>query len=47
MGVAPGKLGFATFCSAIDDKGTSVFGRHIIEGISKAEQLNIYRGAGV
>jgi len=46
MTVAPGKLGIAAFCSAIDDKGTSVFGRHIIEGISKAEQLSIYRGAG-
>jgi glutaminase len=46
MTVAPGKLGIAAFCSAIDDKGTSVFGRHIIEEISKAEQLSIYRGAG-
>jgi glutaminase len=46
MGVAPGKLGIAVFCSAIDDKGTSVFGRHIIEEVSKAEQLSIYRGAG-
>ena len=46
MSVAPGKLGIAAFCSAIDDKGTSVFGRHIIEEISKAEQLSIYRGAG-
>ncbi|MCH7930949.1 MAG: glutaminase A, partial [Proteobacteria bacterium] len=46
MGVAPGKLGIAAFCSAIDDKGTSVFGRHIIEEISRAEQLSIYRGAG-
>ncbi len=46
MSVAPGKLGIAAFCSAIDDKGASVFGRHIIEEISKAEQLSIYRGAG-
>jgi len=46
MSVVPGKLGIAAFCSAIDDKGTSVFGRHIIEEISKAEQLSIYRGAG-
>ena len=45
MGVAPGKLGIAAFCSAIDDKGASVFGRHIIEEISRAEQLSIYRGA--
>jgi glutaminase len=46
MSVAPGKLGIVAFCSAIDDKGTSVFGRQIIEEISKAEQLSIYRGAG-
>jgi glutaminase len=46
MGVAPGKLGIATFCSAIDDKGASVLGRHIMEEISRAEQLSIYRGAG-
>ena len=45
MGVAPGKLGIAAFCSAIDDKGTSVFGRHIIEEISRVEQLSVYRGA--
>ncbi len=45
MGVAPGKLGIAAFCSAIDDKGTSVFGRHIMEEISRAEELSIYHGA--
>ena len=44
MGVAPGKLGIAAYCSAIDDKGTSVFGRQIIEEISRVEGLNIYRG---
>ena len=42
----PSLTATAAFCSAIDDKGTSVFGRHIIEEISKAEQLSIYRGAG-
>jgi glutaminase len=44
MAVAPGKLGLAAFCSAVDDKGTSVFGRRIIEEISQAEQLNVFRG---
>ena len=46
MSVVPGRLGIAAFCSAIDDKGTSVFGRQIIEEISKTEQLSIFRGAG-
>jgi len=45
MAVAPGKLGLATFCSAIDNKGTSVFGRKIIEEISLAEGLSIFSGA--
>ena len=44
MAVAPGKLGLAAFCSAVDDKGTSVFGRRIIEEISRTEQLSVYRG---
>jgi len=43
MAVAPGKLGIAAFCSAIDDKGTSVFGRHVIQEISQSERLSIYR----
>jgi len=45
MAVAPGKLGIAAFCSAVDDKGTSVFGRKIIEEISRAEGLSIFSGA--
>ncbi len=45
MAVAPGKLGLAAFCSAIDEKGTSVFGRKIIEEISRAERLSIFSGA--
>ncbi len=44
MAVAPGKLGLAAFCSAVDDKGTSVFGRRIIEEISRTEKLSVYRG---
>lgn len=45
MGAAPGKLGIAAFCSAIDDKGASVVGRRIIEEISRAEDLSIFGGA--
>ena len=44
MAVVPGKLGLAAFCSAVDDKGTSVIGRRIIEEISQVEQLNVFRG---
>jgi glutaminase len=44
MAVAPGKLGLAAFCSAVDDKGTSVVGRHIMGEISRAEQLSIFDG---
>ena len=43
MAVAPGKLGLAAFCSAVDAKGTSVVGRHIIEEIARAERLSIFR----
>ena len=45
MGVVPGKLGIAAFCSAIDDKGASVVGRQIIEEISRAEGLSFFGGA--
>jgi len=44
MAVAPGKLGLAAFCSAVDDKGTSIFGRRIIEEIARAEQLSVFLG---
>ncbi len=46
MGVAPGKLGLAAFCSAVDSKGTSVAARYMLEEISRAERLSVYIGNG-
>ncbi len=42
MAVAPGKVGLAAFCSAVDSKGTSVAAQHMLEEISQAERLSIY-----
>ena len=44
IAVAPGKLGLAAFCSAVDSKGTSVAARYMIEEISRAERLSVYLG---
>ena len=44
MAVAPGRLGLAAFCSAVDSRGTSVMGRYLMEEISRAELLSIYLG---
>jgi len=46
MAVAPGKLGLAAFCSAVDSKGTSVAARYMLEEISRAERLSVYIGNG-
>ncbi len=46
MAVAPGKLGLAAFCSAVDSKGTSVAARYMLEEISRAERLSVYIGHG-
>jgi glutaminase len=44
MAVAPGRLGLAAFCSAVDARGASVVGRYLMEDISQAERLSIYLG---
>ncbi|MEE8551038.1 MAG: glutaminase A [Gemmatimonadota bacterium] len=44
IAVAPGKLGLAAFCSAVDSKGASVAARYMIEEISRAERLSVYLG---
>ncbi len=44
MAVAPGRLGLAAFCSAVDSKGASVVGRYLMEEIARAERLSIYQG---
>jgi len=44
MAVAPGRLGLAAFCSAVDSRGASVVGRYLMEEISRAERLSIYLG---
>ena len=43
MAVAPGRLGLAAFCSAVDSKGASVVGRYLIEEVARAERLSIYQ----
>ena len=44
MAVAPGRLGLAAFCSAVDSKGASVVGRYLIEEVARAERLSIHQG---
>ena len=44
FGVAPGKLGIAAFCSAVDPRGASIVARYIIDKIAVAERLSIYHG---